>query len=339
MKKLLVLLILTFTVNTFAITMSGTGKAIIVEENLKNAENSSLKSALIDAIYSYFTTYKSTEDIPDINEEFFKFIKSYKIVNRKVENYSVIYNVEANIDEFAINDATYFLKKIIHSVVYSINTDNNIIGIDKSLKDILTNTFSSYNFSVKYQEDFEIETPEDLNLNDRLANFGKSKANFYFIFTIEPEFTKLDQKTLCKLSLITKIYTKKEAFPTIKIVVNELAENDTDALAGAFKKASEKTVQYVRNNLVKMPNNRYEEQAIDIIFLNFNSFLKLNNLLTFLKEKGFVENFSLKSYSMAEAKFEIVTRFTPDRLIEKIKEYDNRLIVEFENNELIITFL
>lgn len=338
MKKIVILLIFTFAVNSFAITIDGIGKAVIVEKNLKKAEDTSLKYALIDAIYNYFKTYKKDQEIPDINEEFFKFIKSYKIVDRRVENYTVVYNIEADIDEFAIDDATYFLKKIVHSVVYSIEMDRTLFK-DSPLREALNKIFSSYNFSTRYQEDFEIETPEDLSLNDKLTNFGNSRANYYFIFHTEPEFTNLEQKTLCKLTLVTKIYTKKEALPTIKVTVSELADNETEALKGAFEKAGEKTIQYVRDNLIKIPDNKYEEKTFDIIFLNFNSFLKLNNLLTFLKEKGFIESFYMNFYSMTEAKFEIVTKFTLERLSEKIKEYDSRLIIESENNELIITFL
>jgi hypothetical protein len=42
---------------------------------------------------------------------------------------------------------------------------------------------------------------------------------------------------------------------------------------------------------------------------------------------------------MSQATFEVTTKFSQEKLSEKIVTYDNKISIETENDEIIITFL
>lgn len=335
----LITFIIFYTTTIFAFDIKGVGKAVIVNDDLKTAEITARNSALIDALSNYFVLNNSIEDIPDINEEFFKFIKKYTILNRKVENFTVYYEVIATIDEVAINDANYLINNITHSVIYIFENDDLDSDLKTAMKKQLSQILSEYNFSIKYQEDFEIITPDNLNFEDKLSNFGNSKAKYFFTFNLSPECSTIDNGYFCKLTTILKIYTKKETLPTIKTITSSLDKTEIDAISDAFKKASENILKYIKSNLIKSEQEKSADKTYNITFINFKTIANLNKLLNFLKEKGFINNYTLKSYSISQATFELTTKFSQERLSEKIVTYDNKVSIETENGDIIITFL
>jgi len=335
----LIAFIIFYSTGVFAYDIKGVGRSVIVNDDLKTAEINARNSALIDALYNYFVLNHSNEDIPDINEEFFKFIKKYTVVNRKVENFTVYYEIIATIDEVAISDANYLINNITHSVIYIFENEDLDSDLKTKMKDQLNQIFAEYNFSTKYQEDFEILTPDNSNFEDKLSNFGNSKAKYFFSFNVSPICSLIDKDFLCRLTTTVKIYTKKENLPTIKTVTSSLGKTEFDAISDAFKKASENILKYITSNIIKAESEKSVEKTYNITFINFKTISNLNKLLNFLKEKGFINNFTLKSYSISQATFELTTKFSQERLSEKIVTYDNKVSIETENDDIIITFL
>ncbi|MDK2792078.1 MAG: hypothetical protein PWQ25_941 [Deferribacteres bacterium] len=337
--NLVVIFLLIFAVAGFSYTVKGSGKAVIVNDDLKSAENQAKNAALIDAIYNYFSNAHPEQNTPDINEEFFKFVQKYRILNRYVKDFTVFYDIEAEIDDVAVTDAKYFINKITHSVVYLIENEQIDAEIKNKLKKILNEYLLSYNFSLQYQEDFEIITPENFSFEDKLANFGNNKSKYLFIISITPNITQLDSQYLCKLTTQLKIYSKKESLPLIKAETSSLGVSESEAIEIAFKKATENILKYVTSNLIKFEEIKSENINYNVTFLNFGNFSNLNKMLNFLKNKGFIESFTLKAYSRNQAAFDISSKFSPEKLSEKIVTYDNKVQIETENGDLIITFL
>jgi len=335
----LIAFIIFYSTTIFAYDMKGVGRAVIVNDDLKTAEISAKNSALIDALYNYFVLNHSEEDIPDINEEFFKFIKKYTVLSRKVDNFTVYYEINATIDEVAITDANYLINNITHSVIYIFENEDLDSNLKTKIKEQINQILPQYNFSIKYQEDFEILTPDNSNFEDKLSNFGNSKAKYFFIFNVSPECSPIDKDYFCRLTTTVKIYTKKETLPTIKTVTSSLGKTELDAALDAFKKASENILKYITANIIKSEANKATEKSYNATFINFKTISNLNKLLNFLKEKGFISNYTLKSYSMSQATFEVTTKFSQEKLSEKIVTYDNKISIETENDEIIITFL
>jgi len=74
-----------FANNIIPAVFTGIGDAVIEDNNLKIAEIAAKNNAIENSIYNYLKSKISESNtIPEITSEFFKFLRSYKIISRNV---------------------------------------------------------------------------------------------------------------------------------------------------------------------------------------------------------------------------------------------------------------
>lgn len=325
--------------SSFALNIKATGKFVIEKNNLREADKNAREEALLNALKTYFENSNDTSNMPEITTEFFKFIKSYKILERYVNNYTVYYTIEADIDEIAQNDLTHYLNSVSHSVVYILNTKNHETFKDikhNTLDKVITDIFDSYSFSTKYQKTFQLKLSETPDLEEIMKQFSISKARYLYYIELEASCNEIDNQTSCNMNTISRIFTKEKNFTAIKAPSNTSSNNMTEALLTSFDKSINNTLKYVRENLIPLPEIKYEIQKISIIVINYKTFSSIKNTLKILKDKKIINNYNVQSYTSNKIIFNIETTFNQTQLISKIKSFNKNNDFSVENKETSI---
>lgn len=342
MRLSVVVIMFFFASSLYAVKVTGVGNSVIINNNLKDAEKSAKISALTNSIANYFTNFKQEQTPPEVTEEFVKFIKNYRILKREVSQFVVTYEIEAEVDEIVLGDLKYYIDKIVHSVVFTIDEDNlTDENLSLDFKKSVITELPNFDFDSKYQSEYDIQTPKDISMNDKLIIFGNSGAKYFFHLTPEISCSYLDNNHFCKLSLTTSVYSKSEVFPPIKALASGIGKTENEALVLAFNKALVNTITYIRDNQLKLSKENAEEKVLNISILNFSKFSDVYDLLNILKSRGVLKNYTLKTYSQMAASFEVLTKFNIESLLKKIpkvKVNQKELIVEADSDTLIVTF-
>lgn len=342
MKLFWFLIIFFLTGGLQAVTVSGSGSSVIINNNLKKAEESAKTSALTNSITNYFLKFKADQNSPEVTEEFIKFIKSYRITKREVSQFVITYEVESEVDDIALNDLKYYVNKIVHSVVFSVVRDNvTDENMYTEFKNLLIAELQQYDFDTKYQSEYDIKFPEDIDISEKLTVFANSNAKYFFQFVPENVCSYFDSNYFCKLSLETKVYSKSEEFPSVKAIASGVSKNKEEAVFESFKKAVKNTMIYIKENQLKIAKDSIEERTLTLSVLNFGKFSDVYDFLNTLKKRAVLTNYKLKNYSQVEASFEVTTKFDTEdfiKKIEKIKINGNELVVEKDGDNLIVTF-
>ncbi len=323
-----ILIILIFSANVaFAVIIESEGTAVIKEGNIKEADRLALQNALINGLNKYYAD-SGKQDIPEVTPEFFKFINYYRILNRGVENFTVKYNVQVKLDEVAIDDLKYFLNNFVHSAIYYIDfqgkTPSFIKEERQGISDLsknIVNIFNEYNFTTKYQQDLDMQLPEEADFQDVITLFGSSRAKYLFYFTIEAEMNSLDSNVLSRVILLTNIYKKDSKFREIKSVASAIRGTNEESFIEAFRKSMTNTLKYVRQNLIELPESNIPTKNIQLITKNFGSVGNIQNLMNDLKDKNIILDFKVLRYARNDMQMEILTKFSKDDLTDKLNTY------------------
>jgi hypothetical protein len=345
-KKLLLVILLFFVfLNTaFAVKIKASGKYVIENDNLRAADKLAKEDALLNALKTYFESTGGTSDIPEITTEFFKFIKSYKILERYVSDYTVYYTVEADVDEIAKSDLNHYLNSVSHSVVYyvKVNKDDDFSEISlKTVNRFINKTFEKYSFMTKYQESFDLALSEKPDFEEIIKQFSINRARFLFYIEISSSCENADSEVDCEVTTISRIYTKQKGFPVIKSPTYATGKNKKEALLKGFDNNFENVLKYVRENFIPLPKINFEVKEIQVTVINYKRFTDIKKILNALKDKKIINSYSIKSYTSNNVVFVVKTTFDQTNLISKIKSLnkENKFSVQNQDSSILINFL
>ena len=88
----------------------------------------------------------------EVNDDFFKFIRSYSILEQNIEdNTTVTVKLKIDLDDAALKDARLLLNQYADSTVYIYRGIDDTILPAKQIQNTITNTLSSKQFSLAEQ--------------------------------------------------------------------------------------------------------------------------------------------------------------------------------------------
>jgi len=320
---------------------TGRGSSIIENNNLKKAEREAYKRALENAISNFYKQYNRVETIPSITGEFFKFINSYKILNRYVDDFTVYYEIEADVQKVDLKDLSYTVKNIKDAVVYFLDITGNVSVVKQNeLGKIASDLFNKYNFSTDYQKEFSLSLGVKPRYKDLVDMFANTGGKFLFDISVKYEIDKADMDSICKMEMLTKIYTREKRMPPIKYSTSVIKPSIQEALLGAFTKSWDKTLEYVTSNIIKPPEKNTRIIDYNIIALNYKTYSEVMDLINSLEDKGLVDSYKLVKYNHKEILFNIKTKSDIGELSEKIKGYhtDYPFSVEILDGSILVDF-
>lgn len=337
------ILLIVISNTCFAANIKSSGTAIIENNNLRKAQHQAQENALLNALKSYFETNEDPAEMPEVTIEFFKFIKSYKVLERYVSDFTVYYTIEADIDEVAKNDLTHYLNRITHSVIYFINNNDieKVPEVSKSLVNKVTkNILSEYSFSSKYQDAFELKLSESPDFEEIIRHFGISKARHLFYIEINANCQNKEDMNNCNVSTVSRIFLKDRNFPAIKAPSSASASSIKEAFMTAYDKNLNNTLQYVRANLISLPELQTEVTDIKIEVINYKTFSSIQKIFNTLKRKRMINEFNIQSYTANKIIFNIESTFTQTKLISKLKTLIDKFefSVMHKNNSILMDF-
>jgi hypothetical protein len=307
----------------FSAVYRGVGAAVIEGKDLKTAEISAKKNAIDDAIGNYLKSkYSGDRAIPEVTSEYFKFLKSFKIISRNIENYRVIYTVDADVIDFDIDDVYRMVNRLVTSAVYVFNLNGDLSDLDKNKIDYLVdNKLKLYNIDTQYEKDFmfSIENVED---TDKIITaFANSPAQYLFVIDVDSNITKIDNKAYCRVEIMTNIYSRENKNKPIKTISTSIADSSENALTDAINKSLDKMLNYVISNVIKLNKTDNVIANISITFMDFKRVGDVYEMLKFMQDRGFINNYNIEKFDRNKLVAKVNTVYKVEGLVDKISKY------------------
>ncbi|MDY6821227.1 MAG: hypothetical protein SVN78_06365 [Deferribacterota bacterium] len=338
-SNILIILLFSFCCqNIYGKIVQGEGFAVIHDGGMKIAEMKAKEVALKDGIFNYLKEKTpNTYNIPEITEEFFKFLKSYKITSRYVKDYKVYYSIRADIIDFSIEDIYYLIDKIMTPVVYIINIKGDSEGFaEKDLYEAVGNKLKSANLDIKYEKDYLFALNDNREFDNVITEFANSKGYYLFIISLDSDINIIDNESYCRLELITNIYTRSHKFNTIKVIVTDINEFSDRAFFSALNKALDKMIGYVSENIIKIKDVNREIFSYNILLSDYKKYADVYNFLDFLKNMGVVNDYGIDKYLGNSINLFVKTIYKREDFLDKLKNYRDRFNYEIGWDDKII---
>lgn len=314
-KILLVFLLLFIPTVIFSAVSKGTGYSAISEAGIKVAEKVALSNALLNAIANYYEEV-NPDMVDNVNKDFLKLVKKFRILERGVKQYSVYYTVEVTFDESASPNVER--KSNPNTIVYFINVERSMSNLKQKLYDLTKNYLEEIGMSTRYQEDFILNTDSTSSPDKALSTFNLLKARYLIYINVKIEKVKNVNKLLTE----SYLYSKKDSFPTIK-AEGTLAKINELSVIETYKTDLETTMKYISTNFMNIsspPSVEKPENKIDLIFMAFKSFNNVMNVMDTLRSKGFFTTVKVKSFVTGKAEFELNTKADTETIKKVIDE-------------------
>jgi len=348
MKKLSLLIaviILAFAVNAFAKSVPGYGAAVLNEKNsFYEIEEMAKKSALVNALVRYFKSVRKDSPelkLPAINDEYLKFIKSFKITKRYMKGHTVVYQILADIDDVSLSNISFYINKATNSVVFYIEGLPGDIAQTGLVEKEVTGILNKNSFTTADNENFQEDIYYKKNKTDIYKIFQQTGSQFLFAFDVKSKFEKTDEFVICDIDLITHIYSRDAEYKPILASTKSIKEVKSLCVEDALSNAMNKTISYVRKELVKLPQNNMEIQTYKIQAKGFGKFIRVKDFIDKLQNKKVIKKHRISSYAMNEVTFEVDSLFDKPSLINKIIDMTgefNYQIVPSDKEEIILDF-
>jgi hypothetical protein len=312
--------VLLITLNSFAMVVNGSSTVTIQNDNIKQADSSAKNGALINALYNYFSRQQEDQpgsEMPEITAEYLKFIRSYKIVDRRYSQGTITYTVIADVDKLSLADVAYMIKSRTDNAVYVIdeahdNYENNAA---------VANVLKKNSFSTKHQLEF-ISSVADSALPDLVYEaFQSSKAQYLFDIKAETSFNA----GKCSATVNVRIAGKAKEFPAAKTTGEGTGQSAVSCVASAIYNAMDLALYSVREGAIPAPSLDRELTKITLTAANYANFATPKNLMEALKRKTFITTYSIKGFAEKSLDIEAEIFVSPDMLLKKLqgieKEY------------------
>jgi len=306
--------VLLFSINAFAMVVNGSSTVTVQGDNIKQADSSAKTGALLNALYNYFSRQQEDQpgsDMPEITAEYLKFIRSYKIVDRRYSHGTITYSVIADVDKLSLADVAYMIKS---------RTDNAVYVIDESHDNYennaaITNALKKNAFSTKYQLDF-LATVADSALPDLVYEaFQNSKAQY--LFDIKADTAANGGK--CTATVSIRVAGKAKEYNPVKVSGEGSGQSETSCVAAALYNAMDLALYSVREGAIPAPSLDRELTKITLTAANYANFATPKNLMETLKRKTFITNYSIKGFAEKSLDIEAEIYVSPDMLLKKLQ--------------------
>jgi len=334
-RLLTILLITLISTTSFAYVIRGSSTQPVMDGDIVSADADAREQALLDALKNYFGRLKSIQpdkEIPDVTSEFFKFIRSYKIAERKYIDGNVVYTVLADVDDVALNDLTYFVRNAVNTIVYNISGISQDIDLSSKIDDSL----SQYKFETKYQSEFQASLKEHSTASERFDTYLKGQAQYFMEMDVVREPT---EENRCTVILTTQTFSKTKEFKTLKTKSDAQNENDDECVKEALSLSLLKTLGYVRSNFIPLPSGERVLSTFTLTSINYDNFATPKKIMEDLEKRSFINSYKILNFAGNKLDIEVSTYVDIDVLIKKLQsteqEYNFSVRRQDENNILL----
>ncbi len=315
MKKLFLTaaVALFFAFNAHALVVNGSSTVTVQGDNIKQADQNAKTGALINALYNYFSRQAEEQggEVPEITSEYFKFIRSYKIVDRRYSHGTITYSVIADVDKLSLSDVNYMIKSRTDNAVYVIDSAHDTYETNSAI----ANALKKYSFSTKKQMEF-LSSVADSAIPDLVYSaFQNSAAQYLFDIKAETSFSG----GKCTATLNVRIAGKAKEYPSQKTSGEGTGQSQASCVATAIYNAMELALYSVREGAIPAPSLDRELTKITLTAANYANFATPKNLMETLKNKTFITSYSIKGFAEKSLDVEAEIYVSPDMLLKKLQ--------------------
>ena len=332
---LLIFVISPIFTNAFALNVSSTGIAKIKDGNMNEAYKEAMEDSMLGAIHWYYKK-ANIKDI-DVTEEFIKFVQGYQIVESELinDNTTIKLRLKVKLDEESLIDARFIINQHSDSVVY-FQTGIPNLNLHNTIQNTINNVLLDNSFDLKELDNFNSKV-EDPSSTDNLKNaFLKTGASYLFHIKFQPlekdEFK--DSENMCELLTIVDVLGRNNSTKTLQVTTGSKSKNKNYCYTYSIKEAINASTEYIRNNIIKLPETTLKIKEYKIRFINFTNMVNTKNIMDTFVSRGLVKSFKTLSYSQNTVVFNVESFFTEKEISDKIinKNNDSDIDVKVKND-------
>jgi len=309
---------LLISTTSYAYVIQGSATVPVMDGKIVNADTDARNMALLNALKNYFGKLNSLQpdkEIPDVTTEFFKFIKSYKIADRRYVKDTVSYTILADVDDVALNDLVYFVDNVVNTVVYNISGVKQDTNLDSQIHSAL----KEFKFDTKYESDFQANLQDDSSEAERKKVFLQSQSQYYLEISVIREPAAEGE---CTAVLTTKTFSKTKEFQTLKTKSSAKDDNDSVCFNTALTLSLMKTLDYVRGKFIPLPATEKVMRSYNIVAGHYDNFATPKKLMEELQKRSFISSYKIKNFAASKLDIEVQTYVDIDALIKKLQSIE-----------------
>ena len=217
--------------------------------------------------------------------------------------------------------------------------DKDIISNDE-LYNVINNYLIKNDILISHQKDFMFAANGTSNIEKVVELFANSKAQYLFVVLIDNNITKIDENNYCRVEIITNVYSRVKKYAPIKAIASSSSRDRRLAFIDAYRRSFEKTLSYICNHIIKLPDGDVSLRDFTMNIEGFESVAEVYSFLNHLRGQEIIINYTVGTYSKENINFLITSIHSIDDLVKRIntdiKGYDYH--VRVDNNKIIVNF-
>lgn len=295
-----------------------TGIAIINNNDLKSAQNNSLKNALIGGINKYIKD-NAPERKADITEDYFMFLESYEIVSRKIDGNRINTTVRMLINDLIKEDVAVYATKQVNTAVFLISGLPEYVN-ESHASQVLSDVFASKQFTTTEQTAFEQGLIDRKNRSDVQTAFQSASASQYlFEFNFNVVNYKAGEScTVQSDSSYMSASNLGKSIPVLRTVVTVESEDAEQCILNAVQSSVDTALIQVREKLIPSPIQQRELHKIQLVIKGITGLRIANNIMDTLNKRKMLVSTNMDGFYGNEAVFTVECYFTPEELANQI---------------------
>jgi len=310
------------------------GSTRIQNGNIKLAKKNALENALISAInqFYYSEAYSSGLLIPKVDKNYLRFINRYIILNDAIESNNIYkITLQVNVDALGLADAVIFNKEPTNSVIFAYS-GIDYIYINREIMDTnFRKELLGKQFTLDDQDQFDYNIQNSNDTNIMLTNFNDLNSKYFFRFEFTPRFSSLkDSANLCELTTKVTVHSKINRDISLKIETVSKNKNPQLCMEETVNFSINQISNYIRRNIIKPDIILDKEYKYNLIAKNFSNMVVINDFLSTLKDRSYIINSAVKSFTPNEIIIEL-NSFLDTKMLSK------KISFLFSNQSLYIT--
>ena len=313
-----------------------TGKATVVNNDLRTAQRNSLQNALIGGLSQHVRS--KTRRTGAVTNDYLTFIKDYTILKRELVENVVSTTVRINIDDMITQEIATQVAPRVNTAVFLVSGLPQYTN-SATVRSNLTNIFNLKQFATKEQIAFEQEIIDPKNRAD-VENAFLAVGSQY-LFELNFDIKSYVAGESCTLVVDARYRESSNLARVTPIQHKEITieeGNTTNCIYQAVNEASESALNQVRQSLIVSPGAPMVLHKYTVIATGLIQLKELNDVMNDLKRRKYLISSAMSEFSVGQAIYTVESYFTTQDLASRITSLNFGTINNIQSTPINVSF-
>ena len=309
-----------------------TGRATIVNNDLRTAQRNSLQNALIGGLSQQIRS--RTGRTGAVTSDYMMFIKEYTILKRELVENVVITTVRINIDDMITQEIATQVAPRVNTAVFLVTGLPQYIN-NATVRTNLSNIFNRKQFTTKEQIAFEQEIIDIKNRSD--IDNALLAVGSQYLFELNFDVKSYVAGESCTVLVDAKYREASNLSRVHPIQHKEISIEDgdtTNCIYRAVNEAGETALNQVRQALIVSPGDPMVLHKYTVTTTGLIQLKEINDVINDLKKRKYLITSTMSEFSVGQAVFTVESYFSTQDLAGRIRASNYKTI---ENIQFSLT--